>query len=297
MEAAQSVPTADAVPAGFTRRTESLDGVTIDYVIGGSGPTLVLLHGYPQSWYEWRHVMPALSEHYTVVAPSLRGAGRSDAPATGYDKKTMAADIHALLVAIDLQHDIRLVGHDIGLMVAFAYAAEHRADVVKLVLSEAFVPDTSIYEIPALSAAGPGPWHFGFFLLDNGFPEQLIAGNETVWVDRFIDSLEVVKGSITPDEVEVYADFLRAPGHLKATIEWFRAWPGDMEVNAAYQQDKLSMPVLAIGADGSLGDFVATNAEKYAVDVTGVVIADSGHWIYEEHPTELTRILLDFLDG
>lgn len=290
-----SAPIADEVPPGFTRHTETANSVTIDYVIGGHGPTLVLLHGYPQSWYEWRHVMPALAEHYTVIAPSLRGAGLSDAPGSGYDKTTMAADIHALLVAIDRHRDIRLVGHDIGLMVAYAYAAEHPDDVVKLVLSEAFIPDPSIYEFPALSADGPGPWHFGFFLLTNGFPEQLIAGNETVWVDRFIDSLMVVKGSITPEEIEVYASFLRGPGHLAATIEWFRAWPADMVDNATRRQTRLAMPVLAIGADGSLGDFVATNAEKYADDVTAVVVAGSGHWIYEEHPEELTRVLLDFL--
>jgi pimeloyl-ACP methyl ester carboxylesterase len=295
MELSATASTVDEVPAGFSRRTQSTDAVTIDYVIGGNGPTLVLLHGYPQSWYEWRHVLPSLAEHYTVIAPSLRGAGRSDAPESGYDKKTMAADIHALLVAIDRQHDIRLVGHDIGLMVAYAYAAAHPQDVVKLVLSEAFIPDPSIYEFPALSAEGPGPWHFGFFLLTNGFPEQLIAGNESIWVDRFIDSLEVVKGSITPAEIEVYADFLRTPGHLKATIEWFRAWPGDMKDNAVNQQTKLTMPVLAIGADGSLGDFVASNAEKYADDVTGVVVAGSGHWIYEERPAELIRILIAFL--
>jgi pimeloyl-ACP methyl ester carboxylesterase len=177
-------------PSGFTQQKVTVGSIGIDYVIGGQGPTLVLLHGYPQSWYEWRHVLPALAEHYTVIAPSLRGAGLSDAPPTGYDKKTLAADIHGLLVEIGHDKSIRLVGHDIGLMVAYAYAAAHPSDVVKLVLSEAFIPDQSIYTLPALSAAGPGPWHFGFFLLSNGFAEQLIAGKETVWVDRFIDHLE-----------------------------------------------------------------------------------------------------------
>ncbi len=285
----------ELIPAGFSQHTESSGGVAIDYVIGGEGPTLVLVHGYPQSWYEWRHVMPALAREYTVVAPSLRGAGLSDAPEGGYDKTTMAADIHALLVAIGRDRDIRLVGHDIGLMVAYAYAVAHPQDVVKLVLSEAFIPDSSIYTLPALSADGPGPWHFGFFLLTNGFPEQLIAGNETVWVDRFIDHIEVVKGSVTPHDVEVYANFLRIPGHLKATLEWFRSWPHDMVDNARYQHTKLAMPVLAVGADGSLGDFVSTNAAQYASDVTGVVVTGSGHWLYEEQPAEMTRILLDFL--
>jgi pimeloyl-ACP methyl ester carboxylesterase len=294
MSQAPAAPAED-IPAGFTRQTVSVGSVGIDHVIGGNGPTLVLVHGYPQSWYEWRHILPALAEHYTVVAPSLRGAGHSDAPPGGYDKKTLAADIHGLLVQIGRDKDIRLVGHDIGLMVAYSYAAAHRQDVVKLVLSEAFIPDPSIYTFPSLTADGPGPWHFGFFLLTNGFPEELIAGNEFVWVDRFIDSIEVVKGAVTPDDVAVYAGYLRDPAHLKATLSWFRTWPQDMVDNAAYQKTKLSMPVLAIGAQGSLGDFVANNASGYASDVTGVVVANSGHWIYEEHPAELTQMLLDFL--
>jgi pimeloyl-ACP methyl ester carboxylesterase len=286
---------AEQIPAGFTGQKVSVGSVGIDYVIGGNGPTLVLLHGYPQSWYEWRHVLPALAEHYTVVAPSLRGAGHSDAPPTGYDKKTLAADIHGLLVQIGHDKDIRLVGHDIGLMVAYSYAAAHPQDVVKLVLSEAFVPDPSIYTFPSLTADGPGPWHFGFFLLTNGFPEEIIAGKEFVWVDKFIDSLEVVKGAVTSDDVAVYAEYLRDPAHLKATLSWFRTWPQDMDDNATYQKNKLTMPVLAIGAQGSLGDFVADNARGYASDVSGVVVPNSGHWIYEEQPAELTQILLDFL--
>jgi pimeloyl-ACP methyl ester carboxylesterase len=272
-----------------------MGSVGIDYVIGGRGPTLVLLHGYPQSWYEWRHILPALAEHYTVIAPSLRGAGHSDAPPAGYDKKTLAGDIHGLLAQIGHDKDIRLVGHDIGLMVAYSYAAAHPQDVIKLVLSEAFIPDTSIYTFPSLTADGPGPWHFGFFLLTNGFPEQLIAGNETLWVDKFIDSIEVVKGAVTPDEVAVFAEYLRDPAHLQATLAWFRTWPQDMVDNAEYQKTKLTMPVLAIGAQGSLGDFVADNARDYASDVTGVVVPNSGHWIYEEHPAELTQMLLNFL--
>ena len=116
---------AEQIPAGFSWRRVRVDDVNIEYVIGGNGPTLVLVHGYPQSWYEWRHLLPALAEHYTVIAPSLRGAGRSDAPPNGYDKKTLAGDVHGLLVQIGHDKDIRLVGHDIGLMVAYSYAAAH----------------------------------------------------------------------------------------------------------------------------------------------------------------------------
>jgi len=174
---------AETIPAGFSRRRARVGTIGIDYVIGGSGPTLVLLHGYPQSWYEWRHIMPP----------------------DGYDKKTLAGDIHGLLVQIGHDKHIRLVGHDIGLMVAHAYAAAHSQGLVKLVLSEAFIPDTSVYTFPALTADGRGPWHFGFFLLSNGW---------------FIDSIGVGKGAITANDVAVYAEHLRDPAHLRATLQW-----------------------------------------------------------------------------
>jgi pimeloyl-ACP methyl ester carboxylesterase len=267
----------------------------IDYVIGGHGPALVLLHGYPQTWYEWRGILPALAEHYTVIAPSLPGAGRSDAPAGGYDKKTMAAAVHTLLVRIGHARDVRLVGHDIGSMVAYAYAAAHPGDVTKLVLSEAPIPDPSLYGFPSLTADGPGAWNFGFFSLANGLPEGVVAGREEAWVRGFIDSLEVRKGAVTPEDVAVFAGALKDPAHLAASFKWFRAFPQDIEDNAAGKEAKLAMPVLAIGASGSLGEFVPDQVRQYATNVTGVVVPDSGHWIYEERPAELTAILLGFL--
>jgi pimeloyl-ACP methyl ester carboxylesterase len=241
--------------------------------------------------------MPALARHYTVIAPDLRGAGDSDAPATGYDKKTMAADLYGLLIRLGRTRDLRIVGHDIGTMVAYSYAAAHPTDVTKLVLSEAPIPDPSIYSFPALTANGPGAWHFGFFALTNGLPEHLIRGREQVWVDRFIDSAEVQKGSITPQDVAAFAGHLAERGHLQASLAWFRTLPQDIKNDARYQKTKLPMPVLAIGASASLGSFVGDQAKKYATDVTAVVVADSGHWIYEEHPAETTNLLLSFLNG
>ncbi|WP_433517229.1 BTAD domain-containing putative transcriptional regulator [Nonomuraea sp. CA-143628] len=145
-------------------------------------------------------------------------------------------------------------------------------------------------------AATPGAWHFGFFALRNGMPEQLIDGREAVWVDRFTDSLEVNKKGIGPRQVREFARYLRDDAHLRASLEWFRAFPADIADNAVSITRKLPMPVLAIGASGSLGDFVPTQVKRYASDVTGAVIHASGHWIYEERPTELTRLLLGFLD-
>ncbi|BBX69167.1 alpha/beta fold hydrolase [Mycolicibacterium psychrotolerans] len=287
--------TSEQTPEGLTRDKVDVGGLGIDYVTGGSGPTLVLLHGYPQTWYEWRHVLPALAEHYTVVAPSLRGAGRSDAPPAGYDKKTMAADIHGLLVALGLDSRVRMVGHDIGTMVAYAYAVAHPDEVTKLVLSEAPIPDPAIYSFPSLTPDGPGAWHFGFFNLANGFADELIAGNEKLWVTKFIDALEMIKGSVTDEDISIYAEYLSDPAHLRANLAWFRSLPQDMADNTEFGKTKLAMPVLAIGAEGSLADFVGIQVKNYASDVTPAVIAGAGHWIYEERPDEMTQVLLTFL--
>ncbi|GAA1993180.1 alpha/beta hydrolase [Catenulispora subtropica] len=288
---------AEQLPSGFSEHKVAVGGIGIDYVIGGHGPTLVLLHGYPQTWYEWRDILPTLAQHYTVIAPDLPGAGRSDAPATGYDKKDLAADIHGLLAEIGHDKDIRLVGHDIGTMVAYSYAAAYPRDVTKLVLSEAPIPDSSIYSFPSLTADGPGAWHFGFFALTNNLPENLITGRESLWVDKFIDDLEVVKGAVTPDDVAVFAGYLKDPAHLEASFQWFRTLPQDMANDAEYQKTKLTMPVLAIGASGSLGSFVPDQVSQYATDVTGVVVPNCGHWMYEERPAEMAHILLTFLKG
>ncbi|MEW1840270.1 alpha/beta hydrolase [Nonomuraea angiospora] len=284
------------VPAGFREQRVQVGDVAINYVRGGQGPTLVLLHGYPQTWYTWREVLPELAQHYTVIAPDLRGAGKSDAPAGGYDKKTLAADLRGLLTTLGLERDIRLVGHDIGTMVAYAYAAAHPGDVTKLVLSEAPIPDKTLYTFPSLTAKGPGAWNFGYFSLTNGLPERMVNGREEQWVERFVDSLEVKKDGVSDRQVSEYAGHLRDDAHLRASFEWFRAFPKDIADNSAYGRKKLTMPVLAIGARGSLGDSVPTQVRRYARHVTGIVIEDSGHWIFEEQPEQLTRTLLRFLD-
>jgi pimeloyl-ACP methyl ester carboxylesterase len=278
------------LPAGFTEN--KIHG--INYVRGGHGPVVVLLHGYPQTWYEWHALLPVLAATYTVVAPDLPGAGKSDAPAGGYDKKTMAADIHGLLVTLGLNKNIRLVGHDIGTMVAYAYAAAHPTEVSKLVLSEAPIPDESINSFPAYPAVGHGGWQFGFFTLTNGLPETMVHGREQQWVGGFIDQLETVKGAVTPDDVRVFGHYLQDPAHLKASFEWFRAFPSDIKDDAVTKRKPLPMPVLAIDADGSLNGFLQTQIPQYASHVTYVQIKNSGHWIYEEHPAEMAGHLLTF---
>lgn len=284
-----------APPSGFTERKVKVNGIGINYVKGGHGPTLLLLHGYPESWYEWINVLPALAQHYTVIAPDLPGAGDSDAPAdvANYTKSAMAADVHGLMTRLGLAHNVRVVGHDIGTMVAYSYAAQYPSDVDKVVLSEAPLPDSSIYSFPALSATGPGLWWFGLFNEPQALSLGLMRGKEEVWTNESMPTLEVVKGALTSCDLAIAAHDLKKPGHLQATIEWFTALPQDVKDQAAYP--KLTMPVLAIGSSKVFGSSVATQAGKYATNVTGQVITDSGHWLYEEQPTEMTTDLLNFL--
>ncbi|MEV5150258.1 alpha/beta hydrolase [Streptomyces sp. NPDC052727] len=283
-------------PPGFAEHRAQVNGITVDYVRGGHGPTLVLLHGYPETWYEFRAVLPALARHFTVIAPDLRGAGGSSAPAAGYDKATMAEDLHALLVRLGLQHDINLVGHDIGTMVAYSYAAQHPQDVTRLALTEAPIPDQGVYQFPALTPGGPGVWNFGFFNVTNGLPEQMIKGRERTWVDLFIRMFAVHRDAAAdPDAVRAYARGLSDPAHLRGSLEWFRALGQDVADNAERGRTPLPMPVLAVGADHSLGQSVPDQVRRYATHVQGVVLPDSGHWVFEEHPQDMTNLLLQFL--
>jgi pimeloyl-ACP methyl ester carboxylesterase len=284
-------------PPGFTEQKVKVNGIGINYVRGGHGPALLLIHGYPESWYEWDDILPALAAHYTVVAPDLPGAGLSDAPAVeaDYTKKAIAEDIYALMVKLGLSHDVSVVGHDIGTMVAYSYAAAHPHDVAKLVLSEAPIPDPSIYTYPALTANGPGLWWFGLFNDPGTLAYDLMKGKEKVWVTESIPVLEVVKNSITSCDLALFTHDLELPGHLQATIDWFSTFSQDIKNDAVYQKTKLTMPVMAIGGSASLGSTVAAQVRNYATNVTGVVIPDTGHWLYEERPAEMTSLLLQFL--
>ena len=284
-----------APPAGFTAHDVDVDGTSMHYLIGGHGPTLVLVHGYPQTSYEWYSVMPTLARHYTVVVPDLPGAGQSDAPRGGYDKVSMAKSIHGMLAATGHDTNVRMVGHDIGTMVAYAYAATYRDSVKRLMLTEAPIPDKIVYSYPSLTPQGPGFWNFGFFSLTNGLPEQTIDGHESEWVAGFIDWLTANKEAFTREDTDVYACFLRDDAHLRASFEWFRAFPRDNKQVARLGRRPLAMPVLAVGADNSLGSSVGTQAKDYARNVTTQVVKNSGHWIWEEQPRVMTRMTLRFM--
>ena len=287
--------TGAALPEGFVQATARVGDIDVNYVRGGSGEPLVLLHGYPQNWYMWRRVLPAFAERYTVIAPDLRGAGGSDAPARGYDKRTMAADVHGLLGQLGLDRGVRVVGHDIGTMVAYAYAAAHPATVTRLVLTEAPIPDDTIYRLPALTPRGPAVWNFGMFNLPDGFVERFVAGREAMWVERFMASQTPHPQTLDAEAVEAYADPLRDADHLRASFEYFRAFATDVAHNAESVRTPLPMPVFALGAEGSMAKAVPDQVARYGVDVRGDVVPDTGHWLFEERPNEMTGRVLEFL--
>jgi pimeloyl-ACP methyl ester carboxylesterase len=229
-----------------------------------------------------------------VIAPDLRGSGGSGAPEAGYGKAALAEDIHQLLLGLGREREVSLVGHDIGTIVSYAYAAAHPDSVRRLALLEAPQIDETLYQFPSVTPAGPGLWNFGFFMLGNGLPERIVAGREDTWVEGFVDWLELAKGAVGGQAIAEYAEHLRRPGHLRASFEYFRAFPRDADDTIRNRSTLLLMPVLAVGGEGALGHVVPDQARAYAKDVTGVVLP-CGHWVAEEAPGALLEHLLPFL--
>ncbi|MBG0879886.1 MULTISPECIES: alpha/beta fold hydrolase [Burkholderia] len=294
----QSMPgmPAPGLPAGFerrfSRRYAQLDDVRLHYVTGGpdDGEMVVLLHGWPQTWYTWRHVMPALAEDgYRVVAVDYRGAGESDKPLGGYDKASMAGDIRALVHQLGATR-IHLVGRDIGLMVAYAYAAQWPTEIVKLAMLDVPVPGTRIWD-EAKASADPQIWHFGLHQ-QRDIAEMLIAGKERAYILDFYKKRTHV--ALSNDDIAVYADAYAAPGALRAGFELYRAFPQDETRFKAFMKHKLPMPVLALAGDKSNGAKELDMARELALDVRGAVAPNTGHWLSDENPAFLTRQLLDF---
>lgn len=279
------------LPAGFTEATVAVNGVDIHYVLGGRGAPLVLLHGWPQTWYEWHRLLPALAEHYTVLAPDLRGAGSSSkpAPAAGYDAATMAQDIYQLVQHLGLA-PIRLVGHDIGVMVAYAYAAAHPAEVTRLGLFDG--PLLGVGSTPPVGR--PGIWHPGFHATPE-LPEMLTAGRERAYLTYFFTHFAYRKDAFTAAEVDEFVRAYSAPGAMSAGFEWYRAFPKTAAQNQVNSQTKLPMPVLALGGQHSAGPSIVATVQAIADNVQGGSVPDAGHWLAEENPEYLLSQLLAFL--
>ncbi len=270
-------------------RTADIEGVKLHYLAAGHGPGVILLHGYTQTSRMWRPVMPLLAEKFTVIAPDLPGIGDSTIPESGIDMKTSAARIHALADSLGLKN-VRVVGHDIGLMVAYAYAAQFPAETEKLAVMDAFLPGVPGWE-PIYN--DPHVWHFRF----NGeYPEALVKGRERTYFEYFWNVLAADKTHSLPEaDRKAYTEAYSKPGRMRAGWAYIASWPQLAKDFAQLSQTKLKMPVLSIGGEKSLGNQLAEQMKLVADNVTVVVVQGAGHWILEERPKETTDALVNFL--
>jgi pimeloyl-ACP methyl ester carboxylesterase len=277
----------------FSHHITSVNGIQMHYVIGGHGPPVVLLHGWPETWYEWRHVMPVLAKNYTVIAPDLRGLGDSSKPLTGYDGKTTAEDIHQLVSQLGFKQ-IFLVGHDVGSQPAYSYAAAHPTEVKRLVIMEYIFPG---FTPPQLEGK---VWWFPFHQTPD-IPEALVDGKERMYLSWFYHNIAANPAAITPADIDEFVSHYSAPGGMRDGFNYFRAFPEDAVQNMNYSKTKLTMPVLAVGAGyiPAFGGDVTINyalygMQKLAQNVTGIKVPNSGHWIPEERPDFVINMLNNF---
>ena len=280
--------------AAFAQEPQSkfadVNGVRLHYLQAGKGAPIVLLHGFAETSHMWLPLMARLSDKHTVIAPDLRGFGRSSTPEQGYGKKAMAQDIHALVKSLKFDH-IRLVGHDIGLMVAYAYAAQYPDEVDRLVLMEAFLPGVGEWNNVFLLR---DLWHFHFY---GKTPLALVTGRERIYLDHFWNDFAAdPTKSVGEADRRFYVNEYAKPGHMKAGMEVFRAFPGDAVDFAGFAKTRLSMPLLVLSGEKAGGSFLIEQGKMVASNVEGVLVNGSGHWLMEEAPDQVIPKLLEFLN-
>jgi pimeloyl-ACP methyl ester carboxylesterase len=273
----------------ITARDATIDNVQLHYLTAGHGPaTVILLHGFAETSRMWRPIIPTLAEKFTVIAPDLPGIGDSSIP-DKIDMLEAAKKIHALARSLNIDK-ARVVGHDIGLMVAYAYAAQFPNETEKLAVMDAFLPGVPGWE-PIYNA--PNVWHFRF----NGeYPEKLVQGRERTYFEYFWNVLAADKTRSIPEaDRKAYTEAYSKPGRMRAAWTYFASWPQLAKDFAQLSQTKLTMPVLSIGGDKSLGNELGAQMKLVADSVTVIVLPNTGHWILEEKPKETTDALVNFL--
>jgi pimeloyl-ACP methyl ester carboxylesterase len=269
-------------------RDATVNGVDIHYLVAGEGPPVILLHGYAQTSHMWLPLIPELAKTHLVIAPDLRGFGDSGKPECCYDKKAMAQDIHALAQSLGLTH-VGIAGHDIGLMVAYAYAAQYPGEIDRIALMDAFLPGigdwNSVFLLRDL-------WHFHFF---GPTPLALVTGRERIYLDHFWNDFAADPAhSVSEADRELYVKAYAQPGAMKAGMEVFRNFPQDAEDFAALAETKLTMPMLVLSGEKAGGTFLIEQGKMVDDHVEGVIIKGSGHWLMDEAPDQVNPKLVAF---
>jgi len=293
-----SVTGAPNLPAGFTdtftSRYVDTGELRLHAVTGGGGPPLLLIHGWPQTWYAWRMLMPTLARDFSVVAVDQRGIGLSDKPQDGYDTATLANDLVALMDALG-HHRFALYGTDVGMPIAYALAADHPDRVDRLVVSEAPIPGVSpsppLFLPPPLNAM---LWHLAFNQLPK-INEQLVTGREEIFFGAEFDA-SAGTHKLPEDAVRYYIDTLAAdPDHLRGSFEFYRAIPTTTAQNEKRKTQRLTLPVLAIGGAESSGEGPGNTMKLVADNVQTMILTGSAHWVAEQAPEQLLAALTTFL--
>ena len=286
------------LPEGFAGAYREIDGVRLHHVSGGQGPLVLLVHGFAQTWYEWHQLMPQLARNFTVVAVDLPGLGLSARPVS-FAGQDVAELLHKLAKSFSPQAPFDLVAHDIGIWNTYPMTVTHQADIRRLVYMEAPIPDRGLYDFPAFTPQGESlVWHFSFFAAGNRLAETLVGGRERFFLEHFIKVHATNKEAFTAELLDLYARSFAKPGSLNASFEYYRALNETARRNEPLAAKKLAMPVLAIGGGGhgGFGEAQAGQMRRYARNVEGRVLDGCGHWLPEEDPEALNRLVLDFLD-
>jgi pimeloyl-ACP methyl ester carboxylesterase len=280
---------AQATSAAIASRFADVEGIKLHYLTAGHGPAVILLHGYTQASLMWRPLIPKLADKFTVIAPDLPGIGDSDIPKDGLDMKTAAIRIHALAKSLGVTK-ARVVGHDIGLMVAYAYAAQFPDEVEKLVVMDAFLPGVAGWE---LAYDHPNFWHFRFH---GPTPEALVQGRESTYFAYFWNDLAADKTRSLPEtDRKAYVTAYSRPGRMRAGWAYFAAWPDTAKDFAQMAQTKLTMPVLSLAGEKASAAILGPQMKSVATNVTVIDFKGTGHWLMEERPKETMDALLNFL--
>ena len=278
-----------SMPTNIDSRFADVNGTRLHYLIAGQGDPVLLLHGYAQTSHMWRALIPELAKTQTVIAPDLRGFGQSAKPDGGYDKKTMAQDMHALAAVLGHKR-VAVVGHDIGLMVAYAYAAQHPTNVSRIALMDAFLPGvgdwTNVWLLRDL-------WHFHFY---GKTALALVDGRERIYLEHFWNDFAADPAhSVSESDRQLYAAAYAQPGAMKAGFEVFRAFERDAKDFAGFAMTKLAMPMLVLTGEKASGEFLIAQGRLVADNVEGVVVEGSGHWLMDEAPDQVIPKLVTFL--
>jgi pimeloyl-ACP methyl ester carboxylesterase len=281
--------TGAAAPSSIESRFAEINGVKLHYLTAGKGPAVILLHGYTQTSRMWRPLIPLLAGRFTVIAPDLPGIGDSVIPKDGLDMKTAAIRIHGLAKSLGVDK-ARVVGHDIGLMVAYAYAAQFPAETEKLAVMDAFLPGVAGWEAVYND---PSIWHFRF----NGpTPEALVRGRERMYFEFFWNDFAADKNRSIPEaDRAAYAAAYSRPGRMRAGWAYFVSFTQAARDFEELSKTKLTMPVLAIGGEKANGQVLGEQMKLVATNATMIVLKNTGHWVLEENPKETTEALLNFL--